>query len=85
MLKGGKTTIKSVGVISIETGKTKYFVRQKIALLVDSNLVYLKNRRYILNAAPISSLTKLINKSRDEKLNILFAKYNFSTLLSNIT
>ncbi|QMU99876.1 hypothetical protein F0310_05560 (plasmid) [Borrelia sp. A-FGy1] len=84
-LKEDKATIKSVGVISKETGKTRYFVRQKIALLVESNLVSLKNRRYILNTAAVSNLTKLVNKSRDKKIKTLFDKYSFTTLLSEVT
>ncbi|WP_151060893.1 hypothetical protein [Borreliella turdi] len=80
-LENDQVTINSMENICKKSGKTKYFVKQNIKLLIESNLLFMKKKRYILNVAQASKLIKLVKESSDEKLKILFDKYNFTTLL----
>ncbi|WP_418906449.1 hypothetical protein QIA30_04995 (plasmid) [Borreliella turdi] len=80
-LENDQVTINSMENICKKSGKTKYLVKLNIKLLIESNLLFMKKKRYILNVAQASKLIKLVKESSDEKLKTLFDKYNFTTLL----
>lgn len=80
-LEDDQGTINSMEDICKKSGKTKYFVKKNINLLIESNLVFMKKKRYLLNMTEASKLIKLVKEGNDEKLKALFDRYNFSTLL----
>ncbi|WP_210361711.1 hypothetical protein [Borreliella valaisiana] len=82
-LEDDQGTINSMEDICKKSGRTKYFIKKNINLLIESNLVFMKKKRYILNMTQASKLIKLVKESKDEKLKTLFDKYKFTTLLTN--
>ncbi|WP_210360551.1 hypothetical protein, partial [Borreliella garinii] len=71
-LEDDQGTINSMEDICKKSGKTKYFVKKNINLLIESNLVFMKKKRYLLNMTEASKLIKLVKEGNNEKLKALF-------------